>query len=51
MAERAKEDGELIDVVLAGCRGHTHASASEFKVVLLTRRDRSKKALEIPQPS
>lgn len=37
MAERAKEDGELIDIVDALCRG-PHTIALEFKVVLSTRR-------------
>lgn len=36
MAERAKEDGELIDIVDALCRG-PHTISLEFKVVLSTR--------------
>lgn len=36
MAERAKEDGELMDIVVAAWRG-PHTIASEFKVVLFTR--------------
>lgn len=47
MAERAKEDGELIGIVVAAWRG-PHTIASEFKVVLSTRGDWSKNALDIP---